>query len=274
MTCSPTSIWFLLLIIIHLASSGLTSLQGQQLSDRKQGLNFLFGPSHYRFIDESLAQARLKFRGTGFNSLINYENQSSKQRLSGNLQFGTGTMRHQLSNLSIKLYNLELDFSYQCKLANYKLMGRESALFLGPQLNLVDYVLRDEEVLENVTVSFTHTLGALLTQELTINDKSSLDLSWSIPMIGFVKREAYDGGANTELENDLLNNLGRLFFGGGKGKFVSPLHLSSLKLGYTYTPSGKNSLSLHYQLNWLNLEQGAPIQLYGNSLGLGIQFRL
>lgn len=274
MKSSSVYAFSILVIPLLLASICSVSLQGQELSPNKQGLSFVFGASHYRLIDESLTHARLKFTGTGFSSSISYENQSIKRRLSGNIQFGTGTMRHQLSDLSIQLYDLQLELSYQSKIASYKLFGHEATLFLGPQLSLLDYVLRDEEVLENVTVSFTHALRAILTQELLINSKSSLGLSWSIPVFGFVKREAYDGGANTELEDDLLNKLGSFFFGDGEGQLLTPLNLSNLNIGYVYTPSGKNSLSLHYQLNWLNLEDGDPIRLYGNSLLLGLQFRL
>jgi hypothetical protein len=105
-----------------------------------------------------------------------------------------------------------------------------------------------------------------------LSSRSSIELTLTLPVAGFVKRATYDGGANQDLEADYQNNPVSLLFRGSRPSLVNPLSLPQLTIGYLYGIAPKTDLTLTYQFGYLENSDLKPIKAYYNGLVTGLNF--
>ena len=265
-----------LLILSFIFLLFCSNLSSQEVAIKSKELRFHFGLSHNRVVDQLLARRNLQFNGTLFKSNVEFQKFNPKHTFGIQSSFSVGDVENTNIELTPKLYQIEIKAFYQKLLKEYTFLGKKSHLFGGLQMGLSNYVLDDRTVLENVTVTFNNFMGLLLSQQMELNSKNDLTFSLSLPFVGFTKREDYDGGANTQLEEDFESNLLGFLFRGSEARFISPFDLANFNILYSFNPNPEKKISylINYQFQYLNNEEELPINLYNNSLTIGIKFGL
>lgn len=265
---SSVFVWLPVLLLIP-----ASDVWSQEIDDNHRNLHIAMGLSHYRVVDELLASRRLQFNGNIFSSQVLFDKHSPEHTYGLLLNYGQGKLRNMSAGLDAKLYHLRAHFSYQKKVATYALFGKETRLYIGPQVGLSDYVIQNDKIIENITLTFNNTIDLCLTQQIMLNPKHMLNLQLALPLAGLIKREDYDGGTNTQLEKDFESNVLGFLFRGSKAALLNPVHQPSLRLQYIFNPENKLSWILTYQFQFLQNTQDLPIRLYENRVMLGIRFR-
>ncbi len=249
-----------------------STVYSQEHSAIQKSFQLTFGGTHNRLVDEWFTQKRVKFSGTFFTSQLKYEKQTPKFRFTSRLSYSKGKVKNADDNVKVNLHDLRISIAYQKNLVTHSIFGKDAKLHVGPQLSMVDYVLIDQDILENLTLTFNNTLDILLTECIMLNNQNQLVISVALPLFGFVKRESSDGGVNTQLEDDYEDNFLAFLFQGSKAKFVSPLSLPRIDINYILDTKGKTDFIFNYQFNFLKNRQASPIFLYGNRFMLGFKF--
>ncbi|MCB0854759.1 MAG: hypothetical protein KDD63_21200, partial [Bacteroidetes bacterium] len=203
--------WLLLSILMICLSIRVNC---QELFSNPKSLQLSFGPTHYRIIDELFTQKKVKFSGTIFSSKVKYEKSTPKHIFGASIGYSQGKVKNLASDVKVTLHDLQAAISYQKVLSNCSILGKEGKLSAGAQISLLDYVLIDDDILENATVTFNYLLDVLVTQKIDVNPQHRFALSLVLPIAGFIKREVSDGGANQQLEKDFNDNPGRFFIKG------------------------------------------------------------
>jgi hypothetical protein len=250
-----------------------STLCGQSNQAPGNSIHVRLGAIHHRFIDEAFSHGKFKFSGTAIAAHLSYRKQTESYVLNALLQGGPATTVRQRNGPEANLIWFQLAAAYARQVADYPLLGSENKLYLGGQVSSLNYILAELDVIEDASVTLNHTLNFFLRQTTVLSSKSSIALTLTLPVAGFVKRATFDGGANQELEADYENNPVSLLFRESHLSLVNPLSLPQLTISHSYGITPRTDLTLTYQFGYLENRDLKPIKAYHNGLLIGLMFK-
>lgn len=244
----------------------------QTVDSVKRNISLSLGAAHYRLMDEAFSLERVKYRGTPFNTVFAWQRSTSSHLFNGGLQVTYGNVSPQIRRPEAVFLKLQMNAAYAKCVLQYKLLNTSSILYAGVQINSSNHILFDEKYLEEIVVSSFHTLDVVAYQHARLSDKNELRLSLVLPAVGFLKRTAYEGGANQEMEKQYRNSPLSLFFKDTKFSAFRPWQFPQFAVAWFHRIAPKTDLILHYQFNFFRSDEKAPVSLYSNSLSAGFRF--
>ena len=245
------------------------SLQAQKKSEKTFQLSL--GADHIRLIDQGFTSSKLKFTGTAFIASMSYESLSETRLFGALLRGSFGNLTSADKSLNAEFTRLEIDLTYAKSLPEYSFLKIQNKVYAGVGISSYNFALENEPELENISITFYHTANLTLHQISHINEKNKLQLKVVLPVLGWVKRSAYDGGANQELEED-SNNVLKLFFNDSEFSLLNPLKIPRVNIAYSYRIAPKTEFTINYLFNYLHSRDPEPIKAYNNSLLGGFKF--
>lgn len=261
-----------LLPLTALLLAGVTETSAGQPYEHPAGsVLVIVGADHHRFIDEAFTTSRLKFAGTSYGAAFAYRRESGSYLLDARVEGGAGEAAVEGGRLASGLYHIGLGASFGRRVAEYAVGGARSVGYLGAHLSSANSVAENEPVLENVSVTFRHTLGLSLHQTTRLGRAAGLQVDLALPLAGWIKRAAYDGGANQKLERD-RHHVGRLLFGDSRFSIANPLTAPRIGVTYTHRLHRNADLALTYRAGYLRVGEDARLRAYHNGLLVGLRY--
>lgn len=246
-------------------------LYGQGDSETKNNFQLMLGAIHYRLIDEAFTENKLLFSGTSFAIDLAYQRKSNGHVFKTNIGANKGNVVAQEVLKADVLY-LQMATSFATRVKKFSMFGKSTELYFGSQLSIKDYVLSDNEIIENTTVLLNNSVGLYLYYFLVISTKSTIEADIALPLIGLHRREQYDGGTNKKLEKDFEEGLFHVLFTDYQFGMISPLNLPQMNINYILSIGETSAFTVNYVFNYAANDSIQPIKLYTNGLLVGLRF--
>src|SRR5215831_297046 len=131
---------------------------------RKNAIQFDIGPVHYRMIDEGYTQSRLLFAGTITKINLGYSRENGNYLFQFQISGSSGKVSSSSGNLPSDFVVIQPTIAY---LRNLKLSSRRStSLYAGIHISSINFVLRNEPVVDNIDIFSLHGMYASLQGRL------------------------------------------------------------------------------------------------------------
>lgn len=266
--CSSRKCFIIALVSVFAYSAACS----QQRDTVKRNISISLGATHYRLVDEAFSLERTKYRGNPFHTVIAWQRSTPRHLFDGTVQIAYGNVSPLTERPDAVFFNIQCSASYARYAFKYSLFKTSNMLYAGGRFRSSNHALVDEKYLEEIVVSAFHTLDVFVHQHTSLSGRSDLQFSLSFPVVGLLKRTAYEGGANQEMERQYRESPLTLFFKQAKPRVFNPLLFPQFSIIYTYSLTSKTDLMLSYQFSFVKNNEIATVSMYGNALSAGFRF--
>jgi hypothetical protein len=240
---------------------------------RKSNIRFSMGMLHTRLIDEGYTDSKLLFRKTNFAFQAGYRMEHLNYIFDVSLAGSIGKVTSKSGNLTSDFYFGEVSVDYARRISSYQLFGKESKFFGGIKLSTTNYGIASMRVIDNVSIFSLHGLYLQLHNLLVLDEKQSLSVAYSVPLVVYQNRLLWNGGANEFTYKEILN-IPRLMTTNGEVSYFSITKNIQFDVVYTIRLRELTSFEIGYEFWYASSAIEAPIHLYSNKFMVGLKFKL
>ncbi len=262
--------YLLTFLLILLANA----IYGQQSADVSKSLSFKAGAAHHRFIDEAFSHERVKYKGTNFTGVLSYERASHQSYLRIEAGGITGSASAPAPRPDANMIHIWLGVTYARQVLSHSIGQASGSLYFGGQLSSSNYVIENVDEHDEVSVATYHTANLFIFDRMEISSRNRLQLSLSVPLLGFVKRGNYDGGINLDFEQQYQKGAVHVLVDDAAFRIVNPVSLIRFNVDFLRRLRPEIDFVLRYEYSYLRNTDIAPLNLYGNALVTGFRFNL
>ncbi len=253
---------------ISLVGYGQTENAGKE---KRSSIDVNLGVVHGRFTDIGYTNSSLLFRGTNMRFGVSYTRETSKYSFVFSAMASAGKVESKGSNLPSDLIYVNPSLEYIRRLKDFQLFGKSSVLRAGIQLSSINYYLENEPVFDNIDIFSLHGMYLKFRNRLTLTERTSLQVAYSLPLIVYENRVLWNGGASSFTYEDRDEILRTLTTHGQVTYFN--LRNIQLKVDYVIRMGNSADFLIQYRFFYLNSFSDAPIRMYSNELLLGLKIR-
>lgn len=249
----------------------VTTVFAQEDEMLHRNFSIAVGARHTRFMDEAFSHERSIYRGTSFQTGVGYQKMSSKYFFTSELLVSTGRASATIERPGATLVYVQLNGAYARRASNYKTFGTSNTFYVGGELMSSNHAIHNIDVLQEATIQSAHTFNFFVFQHTTLSDRNALQLSVSLPLVGFIKRSSLDGEANQELVKQYEENIISVLFKQSSFTTINPFRLPQVTASFVRHLGATADLLVKYQFQFVKNTEIPPITLYGNSLLIGLR---
>lgn len=163
------------------------------------------------------------------------------------------------------MLNGQLALSYLFGVNALNLQKGKGNFYIGPKVSTIANYLESMDRLDNESALAIHGIYIHVFQHFQITDSKFLEVSLTIPTVGFSKRIVLDGGLNEPADDDMSN----LLFDETTFGFIQSTEFG---LSYSQRLTALTHFNLRYRFAYMSNSDFGVINFYSNELLVGFKF--
>jgi hypothetical protein len=128
-------------------------------------------------------------------------------------------------------------------------------------------------VIDNASIFSLHGIYLGLHNKLSLNEKHSIQLSYSLPVAVYENRVLWNAGANQYTYRE-IENIPRLMTTKGSASYFGIFNNVQLNIEYVIKIRDHTRVEIRYGFFYASNSIEAPIHIYSNQLLAGLKFDL
>jgi hypothetical protein len=265
---------YLTVLLVALSSNvvhGQASVTSPKV--RKSNLQIGVGLQHTRMIDEGYTDSKLLFLRTNFAFRLGYGRETSEYIFNFTTFGSIGQIQSKSGDLPSDFYFGQIAVEYLRKISEYRLFNKENRFFVGIHLSTINQGVINLRVIDNVSIFSLHGIYLGLRNNLSLNEKHSIQLSYSLPVAVYENRVLWNGGANPYTYRE-IENIPRLMTTKGETSYFAILDNVQINVDYSIKIRDHTRFEIRYGFFYASNSIEAPLNIYANQLLAGLKFDL
>jgi hypothetical protein len=235
-----------------------------QNKDRLRRLEVSVSTGHIRYQNENISHYRTIYSGGLFGLSVNYNVCREDLVWGASLRWASGQSQPKEKFYEVNVIQYQFRGTIQKRISEFNFLNKRNILFAGPQINVDAIEFSAHEWMEITDMLLMYHLSINFLNTIELSEKSSLEATLRLPVLGFVKQEVLAGEKSHQ-----SREAGDILFSGLNVR-VPAVAIAELK--FIHTVSKGIDLLVYYSFDYMRAKTNSP--LYCNTLGGGIQFNL